>query len=265
MSRKIWSLIALVALVALGLVAWKAFRAEEFTHRLVIEWIEASTGLHASIDEMESNLRERYLRIHGLTLTNPEHFVEREAFVIESVYAEATWRTLLGRDQHFPKLHLRIDRIQVVRHPDGTTNLDGLNQGEPLFGAAPSLRASPYAGLAVIGVQAAPGELPPPPDLKIDELRIYVGAVRFVDYTMGSRGKPMTIDLAVNEERTYTDVTDLEQVLGEMVASLALEALPRNLGTLIPVAMEQLEEAAPEIMQGIRELLGGSRRSRREE
>lgn len=271
MRRKLWGLFAVVLLIAVGLGLWKAHRADDLALGLALEWIETSTGLHAAIDEMEANLRERALRIRGLTLTNPEYFEEREAFAVDSVYAQATWRTLLGRDQHFPRLHLRIDRIQLVRLADGTSNLDGFNNGEPLFGAAPRSRfTGPLPGLAVVGsypVRRRAGLEEPaatPPDIRIDELRIYVGAIRFVDYTMGARGKPMTLDLAVNEERTYTDVTDIEQVIGEMVMSFALQALPQNIGNLLPVALDRLEESAPELMQGLRDLLGGGRPRRQE-
>lgn len=259
MNRRAWIVVIAACLVVSGLGLLVALRKDAVARGIVENHVAQATGLVVSMEGMEASLLDRSLRITGLELTNPESFEEREAFLIPLVYAQATWRTLLGLEQRLTRLHLRIEQVQLVRNADGSTNLDTLNGGEPILGGSPAPLGQTLTTLAAIGIrplkQTKPQE---PPPLRIDQLKIYIGSVRMVDHIMGAHGKPMTLDYALNEERSYENVTDLEQVVGEMVMSVALQALPQNLTTLLPQALEKLEESAPELMEGLRDFLKDS-------
>lgn len=256
MGKKAAIIVGILVILCSAIGLFVHTQKDSIIRELVEAEIADATGFGVEIGTVESSLKDCSVILTGLRLMNPEGFVEREAFDVPRVYAEATWKTLLGFDQHLKKLHITVNRMVFVRNADATTNMDMLI-GKDLDQAVLRPRATTLFPVAAIGMQAQPVSPKGAEDLTIEELKIHVGKVKVVDYILGQSDQPMTINYTIDEERLYLDVTDLEQVMKDMSVSLAMNSLSKNLGGLFsPDAIGKLNDTAPQLMEGLMQFLG---------
>ena len=245
---------AIVVILLLLVFAFVAgSQKNRLIHRITEATIAKMTGFGVKIAGVETSLKNRSVTLTGLRLMNPAQYNEREACDVFRAYAEAPFKTWLGSDQHFTKLHIVVHRIVLVRNADHTTNMDSLTGelGLPLTEST----TQTWFPLAAIGSQADPKQ--EGLDLTIDELKVHIGQVVFVDYTLGKDNKPMRFTYNVDEERTYFNVSDLKHVVKEMVLSLSVHSISKNLGGLLSSdTIDELVDKAPQWIQELRESMG---------
>jgi hypothetical protein len=186
-------LLFLLVVAALAALAWMLFLPVLLTQQL-----RARTGCGAAVERFAVNPVSGHVELRGLVLTNPPGF-PAEAFVtLRDFTADADVASLFSARPVFDRVVVDIAEITLVKRADGTTNAEALEKalirapaGDPPAVASPAKSAAK--------------------SLLIRRLTVKIDRIVVADYT-GVAPDVRTVDARV--DRTYTDVTDLEELLG---------------------------------------------------
>jgi len=188
-------LLFLLVVAALAALAWMLFLPVLLTQQL-----RARTGCGAAVERFAVNPVSGHVELRGLVLTNPPGF-PTEAFVtLRDFTADADVASLFSARPVFDRVVVDIAEITLVKRADGTTNAEALEKalirspaGDPPAESAPSPAKSAAKSLL------------------IRRLTVKIDRIVVADHT-GAVPEVRTVEARV--DRTYTDVTDLEELLG---------------------------------------------------
>jgi uncharacterized protein involved in outer membrane biogenesis len=100
--------------------------------RMVIEHnIHAQTGLNVEIGHFELGLATPSIEIQDLKIYNPPAFSNTTFVNIAEIHAEFDRDALLKREFHVTLLRFNLNELNIVKSPDGTTNIFELAKVAP--------------------------------------------------------------------------------------------------------------------------------------
>ncbi len=228
MKRVKWLVVALAVLPAAVLLAVNQLVKLEVRRALVRQ-----TGFSIEIGSWDVGLLSTRAELRDVVVRNPPDFPEPVAFEIRRAYADINPWALLRRAAHVTDLELDIPRVVVVRNPEGETNLQRMSGGARKRG----------------GGKDAPAPAPPPdetagpgpkrdPALRIDRLRLKIGAVEYHDYRVKNPPGITKVTLDLDQEhKDIRRVSDIGPLIAQGVMENAAVRLFGDVGRSLKTAL----------------------------
>ncbi len=223
-------------LVTLALVVIIALLARNFIIRGVAErMIEQTTGMKADIGSIDIGILRPVVEIRDVELINPPEFPDREAFKLKTVFVRYNRSSLFSDKIELDEVTIDIESVVMVRNEEGKRNID------QLMDAAKADKKSPEPGASKpSGSGSAPSESSgtdkPPKDVSIDNLTVRFGDMKVIDHYK-KPDQPAVYDIPVNMDRSYQNVTNINDVALYIGTEMGLRAAP----ALIEQAMQNLD------------------------
>jgi uncharacterized protein involved in outer membrane biogenesis len=195
--------------------------------------IQSATGFDIELGRVHVGLFSPTFEITDLKLINPEDFPEREALEIRTLRVRYDIPSLFTDTIHLPEVVIDVPKIIVLTKEDGESNLDRLGgkKEKPVetsaAGEGEGAKAEPTAAKEVAPAQAEK----PAKNVRIDKLIVKLGTASVRRYVAG-KDKPETVDAPMNVDRTFDNVTDLDQVVRVLSADILVGALPGALNDI---------------------------------
>jgi len=190
-------LAGVVLVLVLGVIF---FLALDPLLRLLIEHnVRAQTGLTAKIGKFHLGLTEPVIEIKDLRLYNPKGFDHTPFLTIPEIYVAYDRAALRRNEIHITDLRFDLGELDIVKSPDGQTNLFALGVALPTAKTA-ATNASPLADFKQQTRLQFTG---------IDRLNVSVGQFKYVD--LQDAGNNQTQNIALNNIviSNVTSVADL--------------------------------------------------------
>lgn len=228
--------IVIVVLFALSIVKDLAVKIS------VESGVQFVTGLKLRINNFNVGIARQIVNIGGLKLYNPKGFKDRVMLDMPRIYVDYDLGAIFKGVVHLEEVRLNMKELVVVKNEKGELNLDSLNvvKGEKVKkGAA----AKP----------ADTGKQGKVPSIKIDKLHLKIDKAAYKDYSKG--GAPDVKEFNVNIDETYTNINDLNALVGLIVvraltnttisslANFDLKGLSVNVNDTLTQAQQVAEQA----------------------
>jgi uncharacterized protein involved in outer membrane biogenesis len=219
MKKVLKNLLILVIVLVVVLLVGRNVLIQTATRKV----IQSATGFDLEIGRVHVGLLNPSFEVSDLKLINPEDFPERDALEIKTLRVRYDFASLFTDTVHIPEVTVDIPRMIVVTKEDGESNLDRLG-GKKKESAA---EEPPAAGTEQppAAAEAPAQEEKPSKSIRIDKLTVKLGTATVHRYVEG-KDKPETVDAPMNVDRTFENVTDLDQVVRVLSADILVGALP---------------------------------------
>lgn len=231
-------LVFVVALGAVGALAWMLFLPALITHQ-----IRVRTGFDATIAQLACNPFAGTIEMKDFVLTNPPTFPVKEFVHLKSFSAKAERRSLASNPVVFETMEIDLGNVTLIKRSDGVTNSAALERNLREF-ADESPR---------------PPSTAPTRGYVVKKLRLRISDLTVVDYVRREQRKRV---YKLDIDQAYVDVTNLRQIVEpktlaalEPVALVARDLLPSGLREAIE---ETLKPAAALLQEHRRELTNKS-------
>ena len=190
-------LVVLAVMFAAVALAWMLFLPAVLTTQL-----RARTGFDATVESLAVNPFTGRVELRGLVLTNPPTFPVHDFLQLREFHAEARVLSLLSDRPVFDSMLLDVASVTLVKRDDGSTNAGAFQHHLTL----------------PADDQPRPPSSQPPRRFLIHRLVVRVDRLVITDHS----GKlPVSREYHLGLNQTYTDVTDVRQLL----APAALQSL----------------------------------------
>ena len=264
--------VVLVLVVIIAVLLGALLLAKDWLVRqAVAAAIHKATGFEARIESLQVGLLGRTVDLRGFSLRNPPDFPEGSAFDVNRLFLRVDYATLQKDVVHIPELVVDIPRVVVVRKDTGETNMERIQKAVKPAGTAtrpppstppqpsPPGRPAPESPGPAPSPEAPPAPAPapaPPPapprmekKVHIDKLTVKLGQVENRDYKKGG-GAPQVTTIALDVDRTFDNVEDLEQV-GQLIAA---EVVGKTLGRMLNDLANPSGQGATDVNQAVEQL-----------
>lgn len=254
---------ALVLAVVCGIAGLRM--KDALVRRFIVETLHAAGGFDVAMDRLHVGLLSPVMTIEGLNISNPSNFPVRDALRIHRLLVRYDRWSLLRQQGHFPEIDLDLSKIVLVRMADGATNLGQLEK----VGASPSAQAAQQTNPSSpsdVATSRKREEISSPPakspvsidrPLHVDRLRIKIDAIDYYDYALGG-SEPMVIPAEIHLDQTFTNVTDIADVVDQMQAKLDISAMLGGFGSKPPpVPEEQRKKSERELQHQFERVVEG--------
>lgn len=216
-------LVFLLVLAATFALAWVLLLPS-----MVTGVIRKRTGFNASVASLYANPFTASVNIHQLKIDNPDTFPQPD-FVVVNQFRTAVEPNSIFSDRVVVKDALfDVALIAVVKNAAGQTNVEVFKTG--VLGAKPEKpEAKPEPGQKP-EPKPAPAQKKAPKQFLIQHLVVKLDKIILADY---SGSKPQVREIPVNINRTFTDVTDLKQISGPLLADLSVAGIGKFAGDVL--------------------------------
>lgn len=228
-------LVFLVIIGAAASLAWMLLLPLVFTSQ-----VRQRTGFDATVQSLAVNPFTGTVELRGLVLSNPPTFPASDCVELRRFSAEAEMFTLLSDRPVLSSVVLEVAKVTLVRREALQTNFGALQQRL----AAPDDPARP------------PSSSPPGPARRFLIRRLTVQLDEFV-LADHSRRVPAVQAHKLGFQQTYTDVTDVKQLLAPVVLQGLLPSgaglkglLPGGLGQTLGEALKQATSSGTGVLKG---------------
>lgn len=171
---------------------------------IIQKGIGARTGLELEIENVSVGLLGSCAKIDNLVLLNPLGYEDRVMADIPDLFIDFDLGAILRGNIHFKKIRLDLKKLFVIKDGGGRLNLDALK----------GIKAKKEEVISrVREIHEAKSEAP---SFKIDRLELKVGRIIYMDYT--AKAPLRKIELDLNIEETFKDITDPDQVVKIILA-----------------------------------------------
>ncbi len=153
----------------------------------------SAAGLKAQVAKVEIGVLKPYLRVSGLTMSNPSMDKDETMMDLPEFYVEYSLPDILNGRLFFPRM--RIDLKEFVLRSDKT----GITNTKPLESFIPKKGGGK------------------PPQWRIDTLELKVGRIVYSGYSMS--GKPLKYDIKLNLDQTYRNVDNPAGIASDIFSS----------------------------------------------
>ena len=157
----------------------------------IVKGIEAAAGVGVQIEKVDIGLFSSYVNIDSLKVYNPSEFTDRLMLDIPQIYVDYDLAGFLNNKVHLKKLKIEIKELSAVLNEKGKLNFNSL----ALILPKPSGQK--------------------PPEIKIDELSLKIGKVRYKGNFPAIGTKIM--EFTPNIDETFNNVTNPSQVAGDIL------------------------------------------------
>lgn len=225
--------------------------------------IEKATGFQAAFEEIHVGLLRPVIRIRNLVLTNPPDFPHPEMLTVREVYVRYDRISLFGNNLHLEDVRLDIPRVVMIKPEGRASNI------EVLTGSASKKKPAPGGTVPETQPGTPPPDQPAPGEdggetrvekpartITIDRLNVKLGEMEVRQYSTG-RPDPLILPVPVGLDRTFTNVTNLEdvaqQLAGELVIRSAIGVL-NNLDAVLKSVTDENGKLDPRVRDQFKEL-----------
>lgn len=197
MNKKLMIVIgAIVAIIVFG------FIKDAIVKISVEKGVEIVTGLKMGIRSFNVGIFRTAVNIRGLKLYNPAGFKDRVMLDMTQIYVRYDLPAIFGGTIHLPDARIDMKELIVVKNENGELNLNSLK----VVSAGKKRQAQKSQERGPAGKA---------PNIKIDSLRLKIGNAIYKDYSKG--GEPNVKKFNVNTDETYTNIDDLNALVGLIV------------------------------------------------
>ncbi len=224
-KQNLWTAAVLVVVVLAVLVMTRNQVIRNVSRRM----IRQSTGFDLEIGRLHVGILKPSFEILDTKLVNPEDFRESEAFDIRRIYVRYDLRSLLSDTVHLPEVYMDIPRIVIVTKEDGEMNIQRLGKAagaeQDLAPAAPESPAAEGAAPADEPAAEPAKAARPEKGILIGTLTVKLGTASIHSYA-GGRERPQVVDAPMNVDRTFSNVTNLDEVVTVLSSEILIRTLP---------------------------------------
>jgi len=198
-----------------------------FSNRLITNYavsaIEESTGFNVEVGNLDVGFLRPVVQIENLKLTNPPGFPYEEAFTVKEFYVRYDRMSLFRQNIHLEELRLDIPRVVMVNPEKGDSNVEILSK-----------MGKKEKPVQVPGEPAPePGKKEPAPGQKkieeekrtvsIGNLNVKLGEMEVRRYRP-NQPEPAVMNVPVNLDRSYQNVTNVDSVVKQLTSELVLRS-----------------------------------------
>lgn len=158
-------------------------------HKAVETGFYKVTGFPLQIGSLRLSPWHSRLEASHVKLLNPPEFVDRVFVDMRRLYVDYEFGSLLRRQPHLSQLDLQINKMVIVKNPDGRSNIQQLS-GTGSIEEDPALTS-----------------------FRIDVLHLEIGTIAIKDYS-GHAPKERSLTLNINETfYNITESTDINRLV----------------------------------------------------
>lgn len=263
--RVVFSLVVVVVVAALVASLARNRVIRQVASRVIAE----QTGLEVRMGGLEVGIFNPMVRVRDLHLTNPPGFPVEEALAVDEVFVRYQRRSLFGDKVVLPELSVALDHLVMVRTTTGESNLDR-TVGDAFDGLWPRRAEAP--GRREEGGEERSrerGGVPererkargPERQVEIGTLTVRVGEIRMIDH-YGREERPMQVVVPLNYQRTFHNVTNLNELGKQIGTDIGFRAAPYLLGQIDQIldlergvnreSIRELEGQVKGLLRGLR-------------
>ena len=259
-------LVFLVVVGACAALAWMLFLPV-----FAAAQVRQRTGFDVSIQSLAANPFAGTIAVHGLVLTNPPDFPERDFLRVREFRAEVELSSLMSGPLVFEAMTIDVASLTIVTRADGESNAARLRrtvQSSPSAAAAPG-SPTPFAPPSA----AAPAGRP----FLIRQLALRFDRLTVVDFSAGQTA-PDVRAFPLGLDHTYRNVTEVRSLfppdalqplapLGAAIEGLVSGDIGRALGDGADAAAQSaaalLHEAGRKTGEKVKGFLDGLEESKK--
>jgi uncharacterized protein involved in outer membrane biogenesis len=176
--------------------------------------VRAVTGMPLSIGKLDISFAKTLVDIENLVVKNPAGFHDTTLVDIPKILVDFELFSFIKGKAHIEKIEFDMSQFTVVKNEKGELNLDRL---KALQGTQKPSAQKP---------QQEPQPPSKPMPIKIDEMRLKIGKVVYIDY---SSGQPVTKEFNINFDQSFQDISDLQSVARLIVLKAMMSSGISNL------------------------------------
>ena len=257
MKKILIGFIALLAVMVIALFALKNTLIKSVAESLVYR----TTGFQLVMDSLEVSPFAQSLTIKGARLLNPEGFEEKSAIDINELSLSVSLASIFTSRLHVREATLDVARVTMVQQADGTSNVDLLTERlEKKSSKSPAEPAREESAQKPEKAADVPPSTTPAPEkagkaFLIDHLTLRMGEAEYMEYTEAGK-PPRKQTIAIDKERTYTNITSMEQLSKDIFADIAIDQGMRAINDWAKENSDKLGVKKEEIDQAT-QLIGG--------
>ncbi len=247
--------VRLVLLLALLLLV-AAFFSGRIVARVAKTAIEQSTGFGVEFGGVQVNLIRPMVKVTDLELRNPPEFPHAEALSVKEAGVVLEWGSLFARTVRVENITIDVPRVVMVRTPNGS-NLDALTKGNKADGKGTTRTEGKGTGE---NTQPKAETTKPKRSLVIDQLNVRFGEMEVRNYRKNNE-EPAVLNIQVNLDRSYSNVTNVEAVAAQLTSELVVlsgaslfQQLDASLKSLNKKA-ESKDEKIKNVINGLQDML----------
>lgn len=212
-------LVLILVVCAVGLAVWSI---PKFAPKLLESWIESRTGFSASVNTVNLKIFSGSLDIEGMALINPPYYQSKNFMQIKQISVQIEPKSLFWRrTKVYDDVSVDIDRITWVKNAQGSINIVEFLDKLRKKGGTPSTTES--------NVDSGKAGLEKTKERKQDsrgryiikKLTIKVGGIDLVGFPSENDSQ----SFAVNYTKEFTDITDLESIVHQVIADFSVEGV----------------------------------------
>lgn len=182
--------------------------------------MEAALGVPVSVEKLNLGLAKGEFGIYGMVIDNPAGFKEKTLASIPEVYVKVSIPELLQKKVHVEMVRVNIDLVTVERSSGTQFNLKQLKPMQAQPQAQPS-SAKPSGQKA----EAVP--------VQIDDVRLSLGKVRYIDPTLPSKDFNLGIkDQGMPKVESFAQL--VRQIITMIIQKTGLGNLIPDLNNIVP-------------------------------
>jgi len=223
--KKLGVTILIVLVLLMILISAKNFIAKA----ALLTGVKAITGLNLSIKSMNVGIFRSLVGVNELRLYNPPEFTDRIMVDVPEIYIDYDLVAFLKKKVHLEEVRLNLEEFLVIKNEKGMLNLDALK----VVQAKKKEKAFQERERAKM------------PEIKIDELRLKIGRVIYMDYSRGS--PPKIREFNINIDERYKNITDPYTFAGLIVAKALMNT---TIASLAEFDLNSLKDGLSETLKG---------------
>lgn len=234
-KRIITSILLFALLLAAVLIVFRNFIA-----RSALTYTLSAAGLKAQVSRVDIGITKPYLRISGLTVSNPSVAKDEIMIDLPEFYVEYSLLDIMKNRFFFPRM--RVDLKELVLRRDKA----GMSNTGPLESLVPADKGGGKA-----------------PQWRIDLLELKIGRIVYAGYS--TSGKSLKYDITLNLDQSYRNVDNPAGIGADIFASF-MGAQGREIfqgvkGTVADTgkkAVDAVKDTVSGTTEGVKDVVGGA-------
>jgi uncharacterized protein involved in outer membrane biogenesis len=226
-----------------------------FSNRLITNYavsaIEERSGFKVEVGDLDVGFLRPIVRIENLKLTNPPGFPYEEAFTVKEFYVRYDRMSLFRQNIHLDELRLDIPRVVMVNPENGDSNVEILSK----MGKKEKPVPDPGEAAPDSGKQEPSSEPKKATEEKrtvsIGNLHVKLGEMEVRRYRP-NQPEPAVMNVPVNLDRSYENVTNVDSVVKQLTSELVLRS---GFGLINQLGAKISSDGSPKSDEKIKEQL----------